>query len=52
MLPEVVERFDASVQMLSELGARCEDVVIPHYEIFQTANWVNGASEEGRHLHT
>jgi aspartyl-tRNA(Asn)/glutamyl-tRNA(Gln) amidotransferase subunit A len=46
VLPETVERFEAAVKVLEELGAKVDDVVIPHYTVFQTANWINNSAEK------
>lgn len=46
VIPETIERFESAVQALSELGATCDDVVIPHFDVFEKANYLNNAAEK------
>ena len=43
---ETVDRFEDAIGVLEGLGAVCEDVVIPHFPVFETANWLNNMAEK------
>ncbi|MDZ7728049.1 MAG: amidase [Dehalococcoidia bacterium] len=45
-LPETVQCFEDAVTAFENAGAKTAEVVIPKYDVFATANWVNNAGEK------
>lgn len=45
-LPEVGERFEAPIQVIREAGAHVEEIVIPYFDLYTTAQWVNNSAEK------
>jgi aspartyl-tRNA(Asn)/glutamyl-tRNA(Gln) amidotransferase subunit A len=45
-LPEVGERFEAAIQVIREAGAHVDEIVIPYFDLYTTAQWVNNSAEK------